>query len=262
MSSVSEIAGATVRWGAATDVGRVRSTNQDSTLTAPPVFVVADGMGGHANGEAASREAVAAMLALAGRQDVDPPMIVEALHDAHSRISALDNDTGRPPGTTMTGAIVTRNDGKPSWLVLNIGDSRTYLYNEAEGLHQISKDHSAVQEWIDEGKIDPELARTIPGRNIITRALMAHMDPDPQMWIMPIHPGDRVLICSDGLTNELEDENISDALKAFEDPQEAADNLVAAAVEAGGRDNVSVVIVAAELHVSDEDLVSGADSGG
>ncbi|CAM3644989.1 PP2C family protein-serine/threonine phosphatase [Smaragdicoccus niigatensis] len=255
MGEHADLAGARITWGAATDVGKVRSSNQDAWLASPPVFVVADGMGGHENGEKASHEAVAAMTELAGREDVDPRMIVDALHDAHSRISSIESATDRPPGTTMTGAIVTRHEGKPAWLVLNIGDSRTYLFNPDEGLAQISKDHSAVQEWIDAGKIDAAVARTMPGRNIITRALMAHMDPNPQMWIVPLQAGDRILICSDGLTNEVEDETMAEVLRTVADPQTAVDTLVELALESGGRDNVTVLIVDGP-----KELVSDADS--
>ena len=243
MPELADVAGTSIAWGAATDVGRVRTSNQDAWLARPPVFVVADGMGGHEFGERASHEAIEAMAELAGREDVDPRMILEALHNAHSRISAIQAASDRPPGTTMTGTVVTRNEGNPAWLVLNIGDSRTYLFNPDEGLAQISKDHSAVQEWIDAGKVDAALAKTMPGRNIITRALMAHMDPNPQMWIVPLKVGDRILICSDGLTNEVEDEEITEALRTIPDPQVAADTLLKAALEHGGRDNVTVLIV-------------------
>ncbi|NMN98160.1 PP2C family protein-serine/threonine phosphatase [Antrihabitans stalactiti] len=241
MTESSVIAGATLNWGVATDVGSVRSANQDSYCTDPPVFVVADGMGGQSAGDIASREAVAAMAGLAGRVPVTGDMLTSSLAEARERISKIEVD-GRPPGTTLSGVIVTVQDSVPYWMVVNIGDSRTYRL-DAGGFAQVTVDHSAIQELIDSGDINPSSANFHPIRNIVTRAILPKTDYPADVWLLPMVAGDRILVCSDGLTKEIEDGGIEEVLRTIEDPQAAADELVRTAIEAGGHDNVTVVIV-------------------
>ena len=236
------IAGATLGWGVASDVGAVRETNQDSYCVEAPVFVVADGMGGQSAGDAASREAVAAMMVLAGRVPITGDMLRTALADARDRIGKIAVDHGRPPGTTLTGVIVTEENGSPYWMVVNIGDSRTYRL-DGHGFGQITKDHSAVQELIDSGEIDAASANFHPIRNIVTRALLADVSYPADLWELPIVCGDRILVCSDGLTREVSDAEIADLLTNVRDPQQAADQLVRRAVEAGGHDNITVIVL-------------------
>jgi protein phosphatase len=145
-------------------------------------------------------------------------------------------------GTTLSGVSIASVDGLGYWLVVNIGDSRTYQFANGE-LEQITVDHSYVQELIDEGELTPGEAMKDPRRNIITRAIGAGSVGEADYWLFPAERGDRMLICSDGLTTELTDDRIAEILAAQPDPQRAADILTAEAVRAGGRDNVTVVVV-------------------
>lgn len=227
-------------WGSATDRGRVRPLNEDSLLAYPPVFMVADGMGGHSAGDVASRLAVEEFAQLAGRSTVTP----DDVHDCIQRVAVRLRDAvdGGTAGTTVAGAAVVAHEGASYWLVFNIGDSRVYRWTGGE-LEQISVDHSVVQELVDSGEIHPDQAREHPERHVITRAVGTGSEPDPDYWLIPAAPADRLLICSDGLTSELDDPTIARLLAAEPDPQGAAQLLVTSAVEAGGRDNVSAVVV-------------------
>lgn len=231
--------------GTATDPGLVRSHNEDAFLAERPIFLVADGMGGHERGEVASASAVQQFAALAGRPWVFAQDLRERATAAASVIAGLA--AGRhAPGTTVAGVGLTHESGRPSWLPFNLGDSRVYLLREGE-LAQISVDHSRRQEMLDAGA-DP--ATVTVGRNIITRALGAGLRGKPRVdvWLMPAAPGDRVLICSDGLSGELTELLIAATLRANPDPGRAADALVRAALAAAGRDNVTAVVVDA-VHV-------------
>ena len=227
-------------WGSATDQGLVRSINEDSLLAYPPVFLVADGMGGHDAGNVASRVVVDEFTSLIGRDHATTEQVHHAIVRAASRMrEALGDRTG---GTTVAGAALTVIDDGEYWLVFNVGDSRVYRLGDA-GLEQISVDHSVVQELLDSGEIDAATARNHPERHVITRAVGTGSLPEPDYWLLPVSTSDRFLLCSDGLTTELTDATIEHGLRSFDDPQVAADWLVGAAVESGGRDNVTVVVV-------------------
>jgi protein phosphatase len=242
----ARVGGATVQWGVATHVGAVheqnQEQNQDSYCAKPPVFVVADGVGGHAGGEVASRVAVESMLPLVDRADVTDEMVARCLADARERIGWISAERGRPPGTTLTGVIATEADDVPSWLVVNIGDSRTYLLN-ASGLQQLSVDHSVVQQLIDVGAVEPSEAESLPMRNQLTRGLFAQRDEPADMWLLRMTPADRIMACSDGLPKEVDSSTIERMLREIPDPQAVAGELVNAALDAGGRDDVTVVVV-------------------
>lgn len=228
-------------WGSATDSGRVRSLNEDAVLAYPPVFLVADGMGGHKAGDVASRLVVEEFTRLAGRDAVT----ADDVHDCFGRAARRLREEleGITAGTTVAGVAVARHDdGGSYWLVFNIGDSRVYRL-VGEALEQISVDHSVVQELLDRGAISPDQARQHPERHVITRALGTDTEPEPDYWMIPAGATDRVLICSDGLTAELDDATIAALLGGDPDPQEAAAHLVATAVGAGGKDNVSAIVV-------------------
>ncbi len=148
----------------------------------------------------------------------------------------------RTAGTTVAGVAVAAHDGGPYWLVFNVGDSR--VYRLADGaLEQVSVDHSVVQELVDAGRLSPQDAEHHPERHIITRAISTGPAPSPDYWLIPAGPADRMLVCTDGLTQELDDDAIRYLLMDQPDPQEAAQGLVRAAVAAGGRDNVTAVVV-------------------
>ena len=227
--------------GSATHPGRCRSINEDAVWAAAPVFVVADGMGGHDAGDRASSIAVGelGLLPVGCRvQDVRG-----ALNRARSGIDRLTVRGGRrAAGTTVSGLILVEEAGEPYWLVVNVGDSRTY-HVVAGQVSQVSVDHSEVQELIASGRLDPAAAGGHSRRHVITRALGAHTPERPDYWLMPARAEERWLVCSDGLTGELDDHRIAEILASGRAAQETVDQLVREALAAGGRDNVSVIVV-------------------
>lgn len=232
----------TLEWGAATRAGAHRGQNQDTFAARPPVFVVADGIGGHSAGELASREAVQALLAVAERPEVTDDMLDRALADARERIDRIPgSDAKRRPGTTVSAAIVTSCGGVPHWMVVNLGDSRTYRL-DARGLHQISVDHSVGQKLLEAG-VTAQVAPALPIRNLLTRALVGGVEHKPDVWRLPMRAGDRMLVCSDGLPSPIDDERIRRVLQLQRDPQAAVDALIDAAIRAGGTDDMTAVVV-------------------
>lgn len=234
--------GLTTIWGAASHQGRRRSLNEDGYLATGRVFFVADGMGGHEAGEVASAEALAALSGLADIDRVEPALVEAFLEIAQQRVRAIETDSGNAPGTTLTGVLVDEREDVPYWLFVNVGDSRTYILSGGV-LTQVSVDHSEVQELVDAGTITMEQARIHPRRNVITRALGAQDDVRADFRYIPVTLHDRVLVCSDGLTGELTDGQITTILLEQPDPERAAGHLVNAAIQAGGRDNITVVVV-------------------
>ncbi|GAB3143665.1 PP2C family protein-serine/threonine phosphatase [Marisediminicola antarctica] len=229
-------------WAAATDIGRKRALNEDSFLAEAPFFVVADGMGGHASGDVASA-AVVQRLAQEGSADfVEPEQIMTALRVATADITLAADDDDLGVGTTATGAVLTLVDGAPYWAVFNIGDSRVYQLADGE-LTQVTVDHSVVQELVDAGLLPQDQAEFHPDANIITRAVGFNAEPMADLWMLPVRTGLRLLICSDGLTREVSDVVLRQMLGAGLGPQETATTLVDAALAAGGRDNITLVIV-------------------
>lgn len=225
-----------------TDVGARRKLNEDAYLASPPLFIVADGMGGHDAGEVASATVIEHFSRLVGREALSIEEVSGALASARSAVGALGQYGAAGAGTTLSGVAIATVDDLGYWLVLNIGDSRTYQFSNGE-LEQITVDHSYIQELIDDGEITPEQAKSDSRRNIITRAIGAGSVGDADYWLFPAESGDRMMVCSDGLTTELTAERIAEVLRDEPDPQRAAEALTADAVRAGGRDNVTVVIV-------------------
>lgn len=226
-----------VAWGTATDRGRVRSANEDAHLAEPPVFLVSDGMGGRAAGDVASAIVVDEFRGRAGLGAVEAEWVTSCITRAGTRIRRLSGG-----GATVVGAALVEHFGTPYWLAFNVGDSR--MYRCADGvLRQVSVDHSLVQELVEAGELAPEGARTHPRRNVITRAVGVAGPVQPDCWLLPGVEGDRLLLCTDGVTAELTDEQMARVLTAHIDPQRAADALVASAVRAGGRDNATAVVV-------------------
>ena len=242
------------------DRGSVRRVNEDSFLASPPVFVVADGMGGHALGDRASQAAVSVFAdRFTDGEPADPRDVLEAITAANDAVLALaaESEIGGISGTTLTGVAFVDVGGTNNyhWMAFNVGDSRTYSW-DGRTLSQLSVDHSAVQELIDQGLLTPDDARRHPNRNVVTRALGADEDVDPDVWIVPTRARQTFLLCSDGLTRELPDDEIAriivfhdadDARSADSLPMSLAERLVNAAVAAGGSDNVTVVVVECEL---------------
>ena len=244
-----------LRAGAATDTGRVRSNNEDNLLVSERLFAVADGMGGHSAGEVASQVAIDTLrVAFNGDPTVDG--LVDAVRRANDAVlqKADDDPELSGMGTTLTAvALVPANDGD-ELVVVNVGDSRTYLLRQGE-LNQLTEDDSLVGQLVRDGRIDRDEARHHPQRNIITKALGldGRLEVDP-LQLIPVE-GERLLLCSDGLSDEVHEDEIATILRQHSDPQNAARALVDLANERGGGDNVTVVIIDV---VDDDDRAASA----
>jgi serine/threonine protein phosphatase PrpC len=240
-------------WAAVTDVGRRRAANEDSFIASPPIFAVADGMGGHLAGDRAS-DSVVTRLAEARTADfLEPESIERALEKASDDIDIISDGSELGVGTTVTGAVLTIIDDEPYFAIFNIGDSRVYRFERGE-LAQVTVDHSLVQQLVDSGLIDREQARHHPEGNVITRAVGFQVQPTPDYWLLPVKPGIRLLVCSDGLTGEVEDSRLRELLGAGHPPAETATALVEEALAEGGRDNVTVLVVDVVDAPSDAEL--------
>lgn len=243
-------ASVTLSWAGATDTGHRRTANEDSYIVRPPVFAVADGMGGHASGDVASAAVVARLGEIEGGSFATTPDVDRALVNATDDIEVATGDSVLGVGTTVSGAILSLDDdGAPCFTVFNIGDSRVYSFERNE-LRQITVDHSVVQEMVDSGLIDRDQAENHPDSNVITRAVGFNAAPSADYWRIPLRPGLRLLVCTDGLTKEIGDERLRLHLAAGLSAAETADALVDAALAAGGRDNVTLVIVDVLEHPS------------
>lgn len=231
-----------VVFGAATDAGLRRRINEDAYLAAAPLFLVADGMGGHNAGEIASATVIDEFARLIGRSSLGIDDVRAAVTAARHRVAVLPAGAGAGAGTTLAGVVIADVDGEGYWLALNLGDSRTYRLSEGH-FEQVSVDHSVVQELIDAGELAADAAQRDSRRNVITRAIGAGSDADPDYWLIPAEQGDRILICSDGLSGELEQDAIHGILLAETDAQTAATRLVHEAMVRGGRDNITAIVV-------------------
>jgi serine/threonine protein phosphatase PrpC len=242
-----------VEVSAASDRGHVRRVNEDSYLAVPPVFLVADGMGGHSFGDRASQ---ATARVFATRLDPDEAstvvQVLAAVHEADRVVHAIGDE--ELAGSTLAGIALVREGDSDElrWMVFNVGDSRVYRFDDS--LEQLSVDHSAVQELLDDGSIVPGEERDHPDRNVVTRAI-GMGDAEPDVWILPTGGRERFLLCSDGLTKELDDATITDVLSREDGDLSPADRLVSAALAAGGLDNVTVVVIdAVVVHNGDREL--------
>lgn len=229
------------RYAARSDVGLVRSENQDSGYAGPHLLVVADGMGGHAGGDIASSTVIGHLVQL----DDDAPGGNESGDELAHAIATANRELGRIArerpelngmGTTITAVLRARN----KLLIAHIGDSRGYVLRDGQ-LAQMTTDHSFVQTLIDQGRITPEQASTHPQRSLVTRVLTGSPRDQPDLGAREAVTGDRYLLCSDGLSGFVADDTIAEILGAG-DPDEAADTLVELALRAGAPDNVTVIV--------------------
>lgn len=233
-----------LRSGSATDVGRRRNLNQDMILEAHPIFAVADGMGGHQGGEVASLTAIEA-LRDAFRREAGADGLEQAITAANTAVAEKARSSAdlRGMGTTLAVvALVADGDDDELLAVANIGDSRIYLMRNGE-LTQLTDDHSLPQELLRQGQLTEAEAAVDPRRNIVTRVLGPSFGEGPDMQNLIPYAGDRIVICSDGLYNEVTDRDIATVLRTIADPKEAARRLVDEANANGGADNISVVVV-------------------
>jgi protein phosphatase len=230
-----------VRVGVRTDIGRSRSRNEDSYLVKDPLYAVADGMGGHRGGDVASRLALESLQSpQEGSTGEDFHQLVEQIKVANQRVmerGEADRDL-RGMGTTLTAILAA--DGRAH--VAHVGDSRAYMLREGN-LQQLTEDHTLVQRMVREGRLTEEQAHTHPQRSIVTRALGVDEDVPIDELTLDVREGDRLVLCTDGLSNMLDRDTIKGILESSPDPQTACDRLVEAANRAGGDDNITVVVL-------------------
>lgn len=231
-----------------TDVGKKRELNQDYIYTSempvgnlPNLFIVADGMGGHKAGDYASRYTVETMLAeISESKETDPKkLLTQAIARANSFVyeKAMENPDMSGMGTTVVAAVCMEDE----LLVANVGDSRLYLINDT--IRQITVDHSLVEEMIRRGGLDREAARLHPDKNIITRAVGVKEEVEVDFFRVALLRDDTILLCSDGLSNMVEDEQIRLIVSGQRDIVEKTEELIKAANENGGTDNISAILI-------------------
>jgi serine/threonine protein phosphatase PrpC len=258
-------------FAAATDVGRMRKNNEDSYLSAKPVAAVADGMGGHSAGEVASAIAIEELAALGERgpwenETAATDDLKQAILRANRRIREMAASDRKLNGMGTT-LVALLQDGDMVH-VANVGDSRGYLLRQGE-LSQVTVDHSLVQELVDDGRLSPEDAERHPQRSVITRALGIDPEVEFDLFTYKLQVGDRLLLCSDGLSDVVEPTQIRNVLLRVRSPQKAARQLITVANEQGGPDNITVIVVdavdeSAALDLEDEqtgDLTDGSATG-
>lgn len=226
-----------IKVGATSDIGQVREGNEDSFLVLDPLYAVADGMGGHRGGEVASNLALQTIQRLFTAQEGTLTEQVEQANRAVFERSQSDRDVAGM-GTTLTAALVQGAQVR----LAHVGDSRAYLYRDGE-LQLLTEDHTLVHKMLVEGEITESEAETHPHRSILTRALGVDGNVQVDEGIVEMRNGDRLLLCTDGLTGMVSDEQIKAVLAESEDPQEAVDRLVRAANRAGGIDNITAVVI-------------------
>ena len=230
-----------LRYAVRSDVGLLREGNEDSAYAGPRLLAVADGMGGHAAGEVASALTIASMAELDAEQPDGDMLKVLALAVAMANARLQEKIIANPAvegmGTTLTALLWS--DGHAA--VCHIGDSRGYLLREGE-LYQITHDHTLVQSLVDEGRISADDVSTHPQRSLLLRALDGRSIAEPDLSIHESLPGDRYLLCSDGLSGVVSDETIRDTLSSFEDPETAARQLIDLAIHGGGPDNITCIV--------------------
>ncbi|MFT7597450.1 MAG: serine/threonine protein phosphatase PrpC [Acidimicrobiales bacterium] len=239
----------------ATHVGQVRDANQDRALVSGSLGAVADGMGGHLGGEHAAALAVAELSGVRGQ--ISEQRLVEVVEAANQRIfEGATEPQYRGMGTTIVAA--TFSDDTHVMSIVNVGDSRAYLYRN-DDLKQITVDHSLVEDLLRQGRLTAEEARTHPQRNIVTRALGIGPEVQVDTFSVQMQAGDRMILASDGLFNEVEDAGIAAILARLANPDEAVEELVSTAVEHGGRDNVTVVVLDTVSDSGESDAGAVAD---
>ena len=231
-----------------TDIGRRRSVNQDSVYCCdtpigplPNLYIVADGMGGHAAGDFASQYAIKLVREMVEESTIENPVSLlkrAMLYASNEVYKAAEKDKDKNGmGTTMVAAVIS--NGK--LFVGNIGDSRLYIIND--NIRQITMDHSLVEELIRNGQLDRKKGRNHPEKNIITRAMGSRDEAMPDFFEVDVKSGDRILLCSDGLSNMVADDEIRDIVSETDDINKAVDELISRANYYGGNDNVSALVI-------------------
>ncbi|MEW9527339.1 PP2C family serine/threonine-protein phosphatase [Microbispora sp. NPDC049125] len=235
-----------IRYAAGSDVGRSRPKNEDSVHAGERLLAIADGMGGHGHGEVASAAAMSALVALEeGPRPADPVAALdEAVRDAARRLGDM---AARDPALERMGTTVTAMlwDGEGRFAVAHIGDSRAYMLRDG-ALYQITRDHTLVQSLVDDGRMTPDQAARHQNRSLLLRALETSGLADPDLSLREALPGDRYMLCSDGLTAVLEPVTLHHVLSTVPEPEDAVRRLIDLANEGGGPDNISCVVADVE----------------
>lgn len=229
-------------YGSRTEIGNVREHNEDSLTVLPPLFAVADGMGGHEAGEVASEITINTLNDLAP-QSADAEALARAVVASNLNvIKAPSQGVGREGmGTTLTAAILE----KERLVIAQVGDSRAYLLHNGS-LQQLTRDHSLMADMIEAGQLTEAEARVHPNRSVITRAIGSDPHMQPDLYELNVETGDRLLLCSDGICGMIEDHEIASIMRQAPSAQSCADQLVEAALAAGGFDNATAVVVDVE----------------
>lgn len=242
MLTTSDQLANSVSVGAATHAGLVRSTNEDRIHASPGMYLVADGMGGQAAGAVASQLAIETFDTLDAQRHA-PADIHATAERAHRRVlaHAARHPEASGMGTTLAGLALMPTPA-PHWVAFNIGDSRVYAFHGGH-LRQLTTDHSEAEELVAAGRLTRTEARSHPARHVITRALGGPTPPRADLLVLPAGSGSRYVVCSDGLTTEVDDDDIAATLAGHHPAQSTADTLIRLALAGGGRDNVSVIVV-------------------
>lgn len=230
--------------GARSDVGLRRQHNEDAIFVGQQIWAVADGLGGHAAGDVASGLVVEVLSEVDLRDDLRSAAIGDAIAEANRRILeyAQQEPSAAGMGSTVAGLALVHVGGASHWAIFNVGDSRVYRLFEGV-LSRATVDHSEIEELLQAGLITEEESRDHASRNVITRSIGTSPPPQLDLRLLPRTPGERFLICSDGLTNELTDAEIAEALLTENDAEHAAQTLLEGALSGGGRDNISMIVV-------------------
>ena len=237
-----------LRYAARSDVGLLREGNEDSGYAGPRLLAVADGMGGHAGGEVASAVAVAALAPLDGPEPASPApegtsdlrgRLVAAVEEANAHLRRIAESKPELEGMGTTVTALLRDGDRLG--VAHIGDSRGYLLRDGT-LRRITRDHTLVQSLVDEGRISADQAEQHPQRSLLTRALDGRPDVEPDLEVLDLVPGDRFLLCSDGLSGVVSEESMQRVLTEVPDPPAACESLIDLALRAGGPDNITCVV--------------------
>jgi len=229
--------------GASSVTGNVRRVNEDSVLVRPGLYAVADGMGGHNAGDVASRLTIEAIEELLDETGGDVSALASLVQSANDRVRTHAVGAGlEGMGSTLVCAVVVTNGDEHSVVVVNVGDSRCYLLAD-DGLFQLTKDHSHVQDLVDRGVISRSEAATHPERNVVTRAIGVEDAVVGDFYMVPAEQRLRILLCSDGVSGEITDQEIERVLQSSPNPAETAERLTARVLEGPARDNASAVVI-------------------
>ncbi|MDO5499378.1 MAG: protein phosphatase 2C domain-containing protein [Propionibacteriaceae bacterium] len=231
-------------YAAVTHPGTVKPVNEDRIIARAPVFLVADGISGCGRGALASGLVAEHLADLADAQDLTPEQVADAVEAAHRLVREDQDREHHKAATTVAAAVALWSGGAPYWTMVNAGDSRIYrVTGQDRRLVQITEDHTHVQAMVELGLLTPEEAADHPERHVVTNAVGSTDGFTPDYWLIPIVPGDRLLLCSDGLLEETDPGETAAVLQARNSPQDAVVELLTLALRARARDNVSIIVV-------------------